>query len=49
MLSTSAVISSRPALGFVLNDVARLLRNRFEQRPHGLGSPVGEWRRVAHG
>ena len=32
-----------PALGFLLHDVARLLRKRFEQRARGLGLTRAQW------
>jgi DNA-binding MarR family transcriptional regulator len=35
-------------LGFVLHDVARLLRKRFEQRARGLGLTRSQWSVLAH-
>ncbi len=35
-------------LGFVLHDVARLLRKRFDQRARGLGLTRSQWSVLAH-
>ncbi|MCC6471457.1 MAG: MarR family transcriptional regulator [Alphaproteobacteria bacterium] len=35
-------------LGFLLHDVARLLRTRFEQKARGLGLTRAQWRALAH-
>jgi MarR family transcriptional regulator for hemolysin len=40
--------NSQPTLGFVLNDVARLLRKRFEQRARGLGLTRAQWQVLAY-
>jgi len=41
---------SEPTLGFLLHDVARLLRKRFEQsaRTSGLGLTRSQWQVLAH-
>jgi len=36
------------SFGFLLNDVARLLRHRFDQRAHSLGLTRTQWRALAH-
>ncbi len=38
----------QPTLGFVLNDVARLLRKRFEQRARGLALTRAQWQVLAY-
>src|SRR4051794_41925715 len=38
----------QPNLGFVLHDVARLLRKRFEQRVRGLGLTRSQWQVLVH-
>jgi len=35
-------------LGFLLHDVARLLRKRFEQKARGLGLTRSQWQVLAH-
>lgn len=40
--------NAQPTLGFVLNDVARLLRKRFEQRARGLGLTRAQWQVLAY-
>lgn len=40
--------NAHPTLGFVLNDVARLLRKRFEQRARGLGLTRAQWQVLAY-
>jgi len=37
-----------PSYGFLFNDVARLLRQRFDQRAQGLGLTRTQWRALAH-
>lgn len=37
-----------PILGFLLNDVARLLRKRFEQRARDLGLTRSQWQVLAY-
>ncbi len=37
-----------PGFGFLLNDVARLLRHRFDQRAQALGLTRAQWRALAH-
>jgi DNA-binding MarR family transcriptional regulator len=39
---------SSPTLGFVLHDVARLLRKRLEQRVRGLGLTRSQWQVLVH-
>ncbi|MDB5413068.1 MAG: MarR family transcriptional regulator [Rubritepida sp.] len=39
---------AQPTLGFVLNDVARLLRKRFEQRARGLKLTRAQWQVLAY-
>lgn len=36
------------SLGFLLHDVARLLRKRFEQKARGLGLTRSQWQILAH-
>jgi DNA-binding MarR family transcriptional regulator len=36
------------SFGFVLNDIARLMRKRFDQRARGLGLTRAQWRVLAH-
>src|SRR3954453_13700996 len=43
ILTRRAMASPQPNLGFVLHDVARLLRKRFEQRVRGLGLTRSQW------
>lgn len=38
---------SSPNISFVLHDVARLLRKRFEQRSRALGLTRGQWQVLA--
>ena len=38
---------SQPTLGFVLHDVARFLRKRFEQNAKGLGLTRSQWQALA--
>lgn len=37
-----------PTLGFLLHDVARLLRKRFEQRARGFGLSRAQWHALAY-
>jgi DNA-binding MarR family transcriptional regulator len=37
-----------PTIGFLLHDVARLLRKRFEQRAKGLGLTRSQWQTLAY-
>jgi MarR family transcriptional regulator, transcriptional regulator for hemolysin len=39
---------TQPTLGFVLHDVARLLRKRFEQRARDLGLTRSQWQTLAY-
>ncbi|MGV1793734.1 MarR family transcriptional regulator [Rhizobium lusitanum] len=41
-------MSSTPTLGFLLHDVARLLRKRFEQRAKDLGLTRSQWQTLAY-
>src|SRR6185312_4930884 len=36
------------ALGFLLHDIARLMRKRFDQRARGLGLTRSQWQVLAH-
>ncbi|HVJ44025.1 MAG TPA: MarR family transcriptional regulator [Dongiaceae bacterium] len=40
--------SNTPTLGFILHDVARLLRKRFEQRARGLGLTRSQWQTLVY-
>ncbi|MDP9813044.1 DNA-binding MarR family transcriptional regulator [Rhizobium tibeticum] len=40
-------MSGNPTLGFLLHDVARLLRKRFEQRARCLGLTRSQWQTLA--
>jgi DNA-binding MarR family transcriptional regulator len=42
------MLKMKPTLGFVLHDVARLLRKRFEHRARGLGLTRSQWQVLAH-
>lgn len=37
-----------PTIGFLLHDVARLMRKRFEQRARGLGLTRAQWQVLVH-
>ncbi|MET1028052.1 MAG: MarR family transcriptional regulator [Dongiaceae bacterium] len=41
-------MSNTPTLGFILHDVARLLRKRFEQRAKGLGLTRSQWQTLVY-
>lgn len=41
-------MNNAPTLGFILHDVARLLRKRFEQRAKGLGLTRSQWQALAY-
>jgi DNA-binding MarR family transcriptional regulator len=41
-------MNNTPTLGFLLHDVARLLRKRFEQRARGLGLTRSQWQTLAY-
>lgn len=41
-------MSATPTLGFLLHDVARLLRKRFEQRAKELGLTRSQWQTLAY-
>ncbi|MEP9379191.1 MarR family transcriptional regulator [Aquabacter sp. CN5-332] len=40
--------NTTPTLGFLLHDVARLLRKRFEQRARGHGLTRAQWQALAY-
>lgn len=41
-------MNNSPTLGFILHDVARLLRKRFEQRARSLGLTRSQWQTLAY-
>src|SRR5215467_10405364 len=41
-------MSATPTFGFLLHDVARLLRKRFERRAKGLGLTRSQWQTLAY-
>jgi MarR family transcriptional regulator, transcriptional regulator for hemolysin len=41
-------MDNAPTLGFLLHDVARLLRKRFEQRARDLGLTRSQWQTLAY-
>jgi MarR family transcriptional regulator, transcriptional regulator for hemolysin len=41
-------VTTIPTIGFLLHDVARLLRRRFEQRAKGLGLTRSQWQTLAY-
>ena len=41
-------MTNNPTLGFLLHDVARLLRKRFEQRAKDLGLTRSQWQTLAY-
>jgi DNA-binding MarR family transcriptional regulator len=41
-------ISPETSLGFLLNDVSRLMRQRFDERARGLGLTRAQWRVLGH-
>src|SRR5260370_12092428 len=43
-----AVESNAPTLGFLLHEVARLLRRRFEQNARGSGLTRSQWQVLAY-
>ena len=46
--TSSAADQPEQTLGFLLHDVARLLRKRFEQTARGLGLTRAQWQVLAH-
>ena len=46
--TSSAADRPEQTLGFLLHDVARLLRKRFEQTARGLGLTRAQWQVLAH-
>jgi DNA-binding MarR family transcriptional regulator len=41
-------VNNTPTLGFILHDVARLLRKRFEQRARDLGLTRSQWQTLVY-
>lgn len=41
-------MTTTPTIGFLLHDVARFLRKRFEQRAKGLGLTRSQWQTLAY-
>jgi DNA-binding MarR family transcriptional regulator len=41
-------MTNTPTLSFLLHDVARLMRKRFEQRARGLGLTRSQWQTLAY-
>lgn len=41
-------MNSTPTLGFLLHDVARMLRKRFEQRAKHIGLTRSQWQAIAY-
>lgn len=41
-------MTNKPTVGFLLHDVARLMRKRFEQRARGLGLTRSQWQTLAY-
>jgi DNA-binding MarR family transcriptional regulator len=41
-------MNNTPTLGFILHDVARFLRKRFEQRAKGLGLTRSQWQALVY-
>ena len=39
---------TEPAFGFLLHDISRLLRKRFDRRARGLGLTKSQWIVMAH-
>ena len=48
LMNGTAVESNAPTLGFLLHDVARLLRRRFEQNAHDSGLTRSQWQVLAY-
>ena len=48
LMNGTAVRSNAPTLGFLLHDVARLLRRRFEQNAHDSGLTRSQWQVLAY-
>jgi DNA-binding MarR family transcriptional regulator len=47
-MNGTAVESNAPTLGFLLHEVARLLRRRFEQNARGCGLTRSQWQVLAY-
>src|SRR3982074_2360874 len=47
-MNGAAMESNAPTLGFLLHDVARLLRRRFEQNARGPGLTRSQWQVLAY-
>jgi MarR family transcriptional regulator, transcriptional regulator for hemolysin len=47
-MNGAAMESNAPTLGFLLHDVARLLRRRFEQNARGSGLTRSQWQVLAY-
>jgi MarR family transcriptional regulator for hemolysin len=48
LMNGTAMESKAPTLGFLLHDVARLLRRRFEQNARGSGLTRSQWQVLAY-
>src|SRR5260370_13640124 len=48
LINGSVVEPNAPTLGFLLHDVARLLRRRFEQNARGSGLTRSQWQVLAY-
>ena len=44
----TALSDADRTVGFLINDVARLLRRNFDRRVHSLGLTQAQWRAIAH-
>src|SRR5258706_2225794 len=47
-MNGAAMESNAPTLGFLLHEVARLLRRRFEQNARGSGLTRSQWQLLAY-
>ena len=48
LMNSTVAESNAPTLGFLLHDVARLLRRRFEQNARGSGLTRSQWQVLAY-
>ena len=48
LINAAQVTSAAPTLGFLIHDVARLLRRRFEQHARELGLTRSQWQTLAY-
>src|SRR5258705_8651241 len=48
LMNGTALESNAPTLGFLLHEVARLLRRRFEQNARGSGLTRSQWQVLAY-